>query len=330
TIHANNTEDLMVRLENMLIEANPNLPLQSVGRMIVAGLNLAVQIVKFHDNVRRITEITEIYGYDRETNKILLRPLFVFDPENINQFTVKHGPSERTKFLIVEYLMKTGRYHKNWDKISSDDEIKRIFRALFRRNFKIYFRNFHMIGNNGVEKEKIFMKCFHYMITEIYGSDKTLSIDLYKKGKTVTVEIPYHELVDNRLIRRIYQISRLTLANRLKLKGKINDFVVKGNIAEFILWQDVFPVESEKMDKSEYVAEGFSSEDIISSFEKALAESFESLKNDVSINKLDNIDSFLRSERVKPMLPYLRLAIDHEQEGRGQVTYKDVLETKDL
>jgi pilus assembly protein CpaF len=64
TVHANTARDALVRLENMVISGNPNLPLRFVRAQIVSAVHLVVQVARMRDGVRRVTQIVEIAGVE--------------------------------------------------------------------------------------------------------------------------------------------------------------------------------------------------------------------------------------------------------------------------
>ena len=66
TVHANTARDALVRLENMVISGNPNLPLRFVRAQIVSAVHLIVQVARMRDGVRRVTQIVEVAGVEGE------------------------------------------------------------------------------------------------------------------------------------------------------------------------------------------------------------------------------------------------------------------------
>src|SRR5262245_51426173 len=76
TIHANSPRDALVRLENMVMMANLNLPLQAIRTQIASALNLIVHIERMRDGIRRIQSIAEIAGMGGDI--ITTRELFTF------------------------------------------------------------------------------------------------------------------------------------------------------------------------------------------------------------------------------------------------------------
>jgi pilus assembly protein CpaF len=67
TIHANTARDALIRLENMVIAGNPNLPLRFVRGQIVGAVHLIAQVSRMRDGVRRVTQIVEVAGVEGET-----------------------------------------------------------------------------------------------------------------------------------------------------------------------------------------------------------------------------------------------------------------------
>ena len=76
TVHANTARDALVRLENMVISGNANLPLRFVRAQIVSALHLVVQVSRMRDGVRRVTQIVEVAGV--EGDMVSTQELFRF------------------------------------------------------------------------------------------------------------------------------------------------------------------------------------------------------------------------------------------------------------
>ena len=64
TVHANSGRDAMSRIENMMLMANVNLPMQAIRGQMVSALDLIVQTQRMRDGVRRVTEIVEVVGME--------------------------------------------------------------------------------------------------------------------------------------------------------------------------------------------------------------------------------------------------------------------------
>ncbi len=76
TIHANNPDDTMLRLETMVLMA-VEMPIRAIREQIVAALDVIVQISRFPDGKRRVTHVSQIVGIDPETERIVLEDVFV-------------------------------------------------------------------------------------------------------------------------------------------------------------------------------------------------------------------------------------------------------------
>lgn len=78
TLHANNAAEALNRLENMVLMAGFELPIQVIEQYIAGAINIIVQIARMRDGIRRVIEVIEIIGYDGKN--IITRPLFRFKP----------------------------------------------------------------------------------------------------------------------------------------------------------------------------------------------------------------------------------------------------------
>ena len=65
TIHANNPNDTLMRVETMVLMA-VEMPVRAIREQIVAALNIIVQIARMPNGGRRVTHITEVLGIDPE------------------------------------------------------------------------------------------------------------------------------------------------------------------------------------------------------------------------------------------------------------------------
>ncbi len=77
TIHANSPRDALSRLETMVIMAGFELPLRAIRDQISSGFDIIVQMTRFRDGSRKVTQITEISGMEGDI--ITLTDLYTFD-----------------------------------------------------------------------------------------------------------------------------------------------------------------------------------------------------------------------------------------------------------
>jgi pilus assembly protein CpaF len=86
TLHANSARDALVRLENMLLMGQVNLPAQAIKRQIVSAIDLLVHVQRMRDGKRRVTQISEVVALEGDI--IVTHDLFTFeyqsDGANIN------------------------------------------------------------------------------------------------------------------------------------------------------------------------------------------------------------------------------------------------------
>ena len=75
TGHANSSEDMLARLETMVL-MRMELPLSAIRRQIASGVDIIVHLGRLRDKSRRVLEIVEILGY--ENDEIVTAPLYQF------------------------------------------------------------------------------------------------------------------------------------------------------------------------------------------------------------------------------------------------------------
>ena len=75
TIHANNPDDTLLRLETMVLMA-VDMPVRAIREQICAAINLVVQIARMPNGHRKVTHISEIIGIDPNTGKIVTEDIF--------------------------------------------------------------------------------------------------------------------------------------------------------------------------------------------------------------------------------------------------------------
>lgn len=80
TIHANTSEDVILRLE-VLVQMAANLPIHSIHRQIASALDLIVQLRRMRDGRRCVVQITEVTGIDPEDGGVMMRDLFFMEGE---------------------------------------------------------------------------------------------------------------------------------------------------------------------------------------------------------------------------------------------------------
>ena len=94
TGHANSTEDMLSRLETMVLQGAEGLPLEAIRQQIASALDIIIHLSRLRDKSRRTMEITEVLGY--ENGKIVLNPLYVFEEDENSTLSKVSGSLKRT------------------------------------------------------------------------------------------------------------------------------------------------------------------------------------------------------------------------------------------
>jgi pilus assembly protein CpaF len=79
TLHATHPKDTLTRLETMCMMSDIDMPLAAMRQQIGSGVQLVVQVSRLQDGSRKVTHITEVMGFDLESQRYLLQDLFVRD-----------------------------------------------------------------------------------------------------------------------------------------------------------------------------------------------------------------------------------------------------------
>lgn len=75
TVHANTAEDVLLRLETMMLMGN-NIPVQAIRRQIASGVEVIVHLGRLRDHSRKILEIIELVGI--RNGEFQIRKLYEF------------------------------------------------------------------------------------------------------------------------------------------------------------------------------------------------------------------------------------------------------------
>ena len=94
TGHANSTEDMLSRLETMVLQGAAGLPLEAIRQQIASAIDIIIHLSRLRDKSRKTMEITEIVGY--ENGIIKLNPLYVFEEDDKSTIDTVSGCLKRT------------------------------------------------------------------------------------------------------------------------------------------------------------------------------------------------------------------------------------------
>ena len=96
TGHANSTDDMLSRLETMVLQGDKGLPLDAIRRQIGSAIDIIIHLSRLRDKSRKTMEITEVLGY--ENGKIQLNPLYIFEEDANTKLEKVSGSLKRTKY----------------------------------------------------------------------------------------------------------------------------------------------------------------------------------------------------------------------------------------
>ena len=94
TGHANSTEDMLSRLETMVLQGADGLPLEAIRQQIASAVDIIIHLSRLRDKSRKTMEITEVVRY--ENGKIVLNPLYVFEEDENSTLDKVSGQLKRT------------------------------------------------------------------------------------------------------------------------------------------------------------------------------------------------------------------------------------------
>lgn len=95
TGHANSTEDMLSRLETMVLQGAAGLPLEAIRQQIASAVDIIIHLSRLRDKSRKTMEITEVVGY--ENGKIILNPLYKFVEDENSTLEKVSGSLVRTE-----------------------------------------------------------------------------------------------------------------------------------------------------------------------------------------------------------------------------------------
>lgn len=94
TGHANSTEDMLSRLETMVLQGAAGLPLEAIRQQIASAVDIIIYLSRLRDKSRKTMEITEVVGY--ENGQIILNTLYRFEEDENSTLEKVSGSLVRT------------------------------------------------------------------------------------------------------------------------------------------------------------------------------------------------------------------------------------------
>ncbi len=83
TIHANSTQDALIRLDSMVLLAGMEMPVRSIKEMISSAIDVLVHTSRMSDGSRKIVQITEVVGMKGE-EEVEMKDIFVFEQTGVD------------------------------------------------------------------------------------------------------------------------------------------------------------------------------------------------------------------------------------------------------
>lgn len=109
TGHANSPKDMLNRLETMVL-MGMHLPLTAIQRQIASGIDILVHLGRLRDRSRKVLEIVEVLGYEKE--EIMLQPLFRFRETGEKNGRIEGEWVRKSVLQRTEKLLDTGNYEE--------------------------------------------------------------------------------------------------------------------------------------------------------------------------------------------------------------------------
>ncbi len=108
TGHANSPEDMLLRLETMVL-MGMELPLPAVRRQIASGIDIIVHLGRLRDKSRKVLGIIEILGYDNAAQDIATQVLYEFEEEGTDECgIIQGGLKKRAELRDTQKLRRAG------------------------------------------------------------------------------------------------------------------------------------------------------------------------------------------------------------------------------
>ena len=107
TCHANSPRDAISRLENMVLMSGIDFPVTAIREQIASAVNLIIQQNRLPDGSRKITQISEITG--REKDVVLMHDIFVFKQTGFDEngkITGEYYPTGNIPAFVEKLRLK--------------------------------------------------------------------------------------------------------------------------------------------------------------------------------------------------------------------------------
>lgn len=100
-IHASSPQDVIYRMETMILTSGVPITMEAIHRQIITAINLIVQQEHMLDGTRKVTRVTQVNGL--KDNEVILEDIFVYETEVMNAENRLQGKWKATGVVPVFY-----------------------------------------------------------------------------------------------------------------------------------------------------------------------------------------------------------------------------------
>ena len=102
TGHANSAEDMLSRLETMVLQGEAALPLKAIRQQISSAVDIMIHLSRLRDHSRKTMKVSEILPHLDEKGDIRLNPLFEFREDENSTLQHVSGALVRTENPMIQ------------------------------------------------------------------------------------------------------------------------------------------------------------------------------------------------------------------------------------
>jgi Flp pilus assembly CpaF family ATPase len=102
TLHANSPQDVLARLDSMILMSGAELPIRAIREMIASAVDIIIHSARLSDGSRKVVQITEITGMLDETH-IGLKDIFYFKQTGLDKDHKVIGEFKATGYIPSFY-----------------------------------------------------------------------------------------------------------------------------------------------------------------------------------------------------------------------------------
>jgi pilus assembly protein CpaF len=110
TIHANSAEDVVSRIETLVLMSGTELPQKAIQKQISSAIDVIVQTERVRGGARRIVSIVELMGIDTQTGDIRMQEVFTYRQVGVAENGASRGYHTATgvKSRFLEHFRTRG------------------------------------------------------------------------------------------------------------------------------------------------------------------------------------------------------------------------------